>query len=73
MAPIDNLSDPPGQRTAAVSVDPSYVHGACATPLRCDTIGAAFDSSAARFAERDALIMRHQNVRWSSRRIEAAR
>jgi fatty-acyl-CoA synthase len=48
-----------------MSVDPSYVHGACATPLRCDTIGAAFDSSAARFAQRDALIVRHQNVRWS--------
>jgi fatty-acyl-CoA synthase len=63
MAPIDNLSDLSGHRTAAV--DPSYVHGACATPLRCDTLGAAFDSSAARFADRDALIMRHQNVRWS--------
>src|SRR5260221_8119462 len=63
MAPIDNLSDL--ATTAAVSVDLSYVHGACATPLRCETLGAAFDSSAARFAGRDALIVRHQNVRWS--------
>src|SRR6266702_7955631 len=63
MAPIDDLSDLSGHRMAAV--DSSYVHGACATPLRCDTLGEAFDSSAARFADRDALIMRHQNVRWS--------
>jgi fatty-acyl-CoA synthase len=65
MASNDNMNNPAGQRTAAASIDPSYVHGACATPLRCETIGAAFDSSAARFAEGDALIVRHQNVRWS--------
>jgi len=45
MAPDDNMSNPAGQRTAAMSVDPSYVRDACATPLRCATIGAAFDSS----------------------------
>jgi fatty-acyl-CoA synthase len=65
MAPNDNMIDLAGQRTAAVSVEPSYLHGACTTPLRCDTIGAAYDSSAVRFAQRDALIVRHQNVRWS--------
>jgi fatty-acyl-CoA synthase len=65
MAPNDSLIDLANPSTAAVSVEPSYLHGACITPLRCDTIGAAFDSSAVRFAQRDALIVRHQNVRWS--------
>jgi fatty-acyl-CoA synthase len=43
----------------------SYVHGASATPLLGETIGAFFDRAAARWASRDALIVRHQGVRWS--------
>jgi len=39
---------------------PSYVHGASATPLIGETIGVHFDRIAGRFAERDALIVRHQ-------------
>ena len=34
---------------------PSYVHGASATPLIGETIGVRFDRIAERFAERDAL------------------
>jgi fatty-acyl-CoA synthase len=43
----------------------SYVHGVSATPLIGDTIGVHFDKAAARWGERDALIVRHQNVRWT--------
>ncbi len=44
---------------------PSYVHGASETPLIGETIGVYFDNAAERFAERDALIVRHQAIRWS--------
>ena len=43
----------------------SYVHGASDEPLIGETIGVYFDKSAARWGERDALIVRQQNVRWS--------
>jgi fatty-acyl-CoA synthase len=43
----------------------SYVHGASAVPLIGETIGVYFDQAAARWRERDALIVRQQNVRWS--------
>ena len=35
------------------------------TPLIGDTIGVHFDKAAARFGDRDALVVRQQNVRWS--------
>ena len=44
---------------------PSYVHGASCTPLIGETIGVHFDRVAERCAERDALISRHQGIRWS--------
>ena len=44
---------------------PSYVHGASSTPLIGETIGAHFDRMAAKHAARDALVVRHQDVRWS--------
>ncbi|HEU0155068.1 MAG TPA: AMP-binding protein [Stellaceae bacterium] len=48
----------------------SYVHGGSTTPLIGDTIGAYFDRTALRFAERDALIVRHQKIRWSWRALK---
>ncbi|HZU90856.1 MAG TPA: AMP-binding protein, partial [Stellaceae bacterium] len=48
----------------------SYVHGASDKPLIGETIGAHFDRVAARFGERDALIVRHQNIRWTYRRLK---
>src|SRR5215472_7030053 len=45
----------------------SYVHGASGVPLIGETIGARFDRIAARFAEREALVVRHQGVRWNYR------
>jgi fatty-acyl-CoA synthase len=44
---------------------PSFVHGLDPAPLRYETIGQAFDTSAAAWGTRDALIVRHQNVRWT--------
>ena len=49
---------------------PSYVHGAGATPLIGVTIGEYFDQIAERYAEQDALIVRHQQVRWSWRELK---
>jgi fatty-acyl-CoA synthase len=43
----------------------SYIHGASPQPLIGETIGRHFDHIAARFAERNALVVRHQGVRWS--------
>ena len=43
----------------------SYVHGTSATPLVGETIGANFDRIVASYPERDALVVRHQNVRWT--------
>jgi fatty-acyl-CoA synthase len=48
----------------------SYVHGASAAPLIGDTIGVLFDRIVERFAERDALIVRHQQVRWTYRELK---
>ena len=49
---------------------PSYVHGASDAPLIGETIGVHFDRIAARFGERDALIVRHQGVRWTYRELK---
>jgi len=44
---------------------PSFVHGLDTVPLRYETIGRLFDLAAERWGDRDALIVRHQNVRWT--------
>jgi fatty-acyl-CoA synthase len=43
----------------------SYVHGASTQPLIGKTIGAVFDEACADHADRLALIVRHQGVRWT--------
>src|SRR5579883_2408675 len=43
----------------------SYAHGASDVPLIGETIGVQFDKAAERWSGRDALIVRHQNIRWS--------
>ncbi|HEX3881946.1 MAG TPA: AMP-binding protein [Stellaceae bacterium] len=50
---------------------PSYVHGASETPLIGETIGVHFDRIAARFPDRDALIVRHQQIRWTYAELKA--
>ncbi len=43
----------------------SFVHGLDTEPLRYETIGQALDHAAAIHPGRDALIVRHQSVRWT--------
>jgi fatty-acyl-CoA synthase len=49
--------------------DLSYAHGACDVPLLGETIGANLRRTAERFAERDAVVIRHQNYRASYRQL----
>jgi fatty-acyl-CoA synthase len=43
----------------------SYVHGVSDIPLIGQTVGAFFDAAARRWADCDALIVRHQKLRWT--------
>jgi fatty-acyl-CoA synthase len=51
---------------------PSYTHGTFQTPLLGDTIGAHFQRTAARFADRDALVSCQQGVRLTYAQLDAA-
>ena len=43
----------------------SYVHGTSDKALIGETIGVHFDKAVARWPDRDALVVRHQDVRWT--------
>lgn len=43
----------------------SYVCGLSSTSLLGETIGAHFDRAVSRWPAREALVVRHQNIRWS--------
>ncbi len=43
----------------------SYVCGNAHSPLLYETIGACFDRIANAFPEREALVVKHQNIRWN--------
>jgi fatty-acyl-CoA synthase len=43
----------------------SYDHGTSKTKLIGETIGAFFDRQVAAYRDREALVVRHQNIRWS--------
>ncbi|KMN81368.1 AMP-binding protein [Chromobacterium sp. LK11] len=43
---------------------PSYVHGASPQPLIGQTIGQLFDQTCREHARREALVVRHQQIRW---------
>jgi len=47
----------------------SYVRGNSTPPLIGDTIGAYFDKIVDRFGEGEALVARHQNLRWTYRQL----
>jgi fatty-acyl-CoA synthase len=49
----------------------SYASGVSSLPLIGDTIGVHFDKASQRWAGRDALIVRQQNVRWSYGELKA--
>jgi fatty-acyl-CoA synthase len=51
---------------------PSYSHGTSDTPLLGDTIGDHFERTAARFADRPALVSRQQDVRLTYAQLDAA-
>ncbi len=50
----------------------SYVSGVGSEPLLYKTVGAVLEEGAARWGEREALIVRHQNIRWSYRQLDEA-
>ena len=50
---------------AVGQIQPSYVHGAHGVPLIGDTIGAHLHAIAARFGASDALVIPHQDIRWT--------
>ena len=52
-------------------VTSSYVHGTSGTPLLGETIGAALDRAAARWPDRDALVSRHQGIRYTYAELRA--
>src|SRR6184192_1635446 len=53
----------------------SFVHGLDSAPLRFETIGQALDASVVKWGSQDALIVRHQDIRWTytelKQRVEA--
>ena len=48
----------------------SYVHGAHEVPLIGESIGVHLASIAQRFGDNDALVVRHQNIRWTYREFD---
>ncbi|MGO3859634.1 MAG: AMP-binding protein [Neisseriaceae bacterium] len=48
----------------------SYVNGASSTPLIGVTVGQYFDEACARYAEHEALVVRHQNARLTYRDLQ---
>jgi fatty-acyl-CoA synthase len=47
----------------------SYAHGTSSVPLLGETIGANLERTAGRLADAEALVCRHQSVRWSYREL----
>lgn len=64
-----------GEQSAATPRRRSYVSGTSETPLIGMTIGDAFDQTVARFPDREALVSRHQGLRytWAQLRDEVDR
>ncbi len=50
----------------------SYAHGVSTTPLIGETIGANFERTARRFAEREALVSHHQGLRFTYAELDEA-
>ena len=48
---------------------PSYVHGASGTPLLGETIGEAFCRAVERYGDAEALVSRHQGLRYTYRAL----
>jgi fatty-acyl-CoA synthase len=52
-----------------IPLDQSYVHGVSPMPLLGLTVGQLFDKTVARWPDREALIVRHQDIRWTWREL----
>ncbi len=50
----------------------SYVCGTGCVPLLYKTVGQALEDAATRYSDRPALIVRHQNIRWTYRQLNEA-
>jgi fatty-acyl-CoA synthase len=48
-----------------IALTRSYVHGASDIPLLGNTIGEHFDDVVRRWPDREALVVKHQNIRWT--------
>ena len=48
----------------------SYVHGSNKSQLLGETLGSNFDAAAARWSDREALVVRHQNIRWTYKELQ---
>jgi fatty-acyl-CoA synthase len=53
-------------------MDLSYVCGTGSVPLLYKTVGAVLEDAAERWGNRPALIVRHQNIRWTYRELNEA-
>ncbi|MCG8315333.1 MAG: AMP-binding protein [Pseudomonadales bacterium] len=51
--------------TLAPQGNQSYICGAAEEPLLYETIGSCFDRIADRYPNKEALVVRHQNIRWT--------
>lgn len=51
----------------ATLLQQSYLCGDVTTPLVYETIGTALERVVARYPDREALVVRHQGIRWSYR------
>lgn len=49
---------------------PSYVNGPSSEPLLYLTVGAVLEVAAEKYADREALVVRHQQIRWTYRELE---
>ena len=50
----------------------SFVSGTSKQPLIYQTIGEAFDQAVAQWADKEAIVVRHQNVRWTYQQLGEA-
>ena len=48
----------------------SYVHGSSSSHLLGETLGANFDAAVERWSDREALVVVHQNLRWTYRDLK---
>jgi fatty-acyl-CoA synthase len=63
-------TDHPMEEHDVPELTQSYIHGASGAALIGETLGGYFDRAAARWGDREALVVRHQGVRWTYRELK---